>query len=99
MATKDDETPVDRNKLAVALAYSREAGEVPTVAAKGKGYIAEQIIELARRHNIEVREDTDLAMLLSKLDIDMPIPIEAYAAVAEILAYVYRANDKAKRKV
>jgi len=95
MATADDN---DKDKLAVALAYDRKKDKSPRVTAKGKGYIAEAIIELAKANNIEVREDSDLAGLLSKLDIDMPIPIEAYAAVAEILAYVYKANDKARRK-
>jgi len=95
MATADD---VDKDKLAVALAYDRQKDKSPRVAAKGKGYIAEAIIALAKANNIEVREDSDLVGLLSTLDIDMPIPLEAYAAVAEILAYVYRANDNAKRK-
>ena len=95
MATSEE---FDKDKLAVALAYDREKDKSPRVAAKGKGYIAEAIIALAKANDIEVREDSDLAALLSKLDIDMPIPLEAYAAVAEILAYVYRANDKAKRK-
>ncbi|MDE3017153.1 MAG: EscU/YscU/HrcU family type III secretion system export apparatus switch protein [Pseudomonadota bacterium] len=87
----------DTDKLAVALVYAREKDNAPRVAAKGKGYIAQAIIELAQRHGIEVREDTDLAMLLSKFDIDAPIPLEAYAAVAEILAYVYKTNDRMKR--
>lgn len=88
---------IDRDKLAVALKYEREKNSAPVVAAKGKGYMAQQIIELARQYHIEIREDRDLAQMLEKLDIDTPIPLEAYAAVAEILAYVYRANDKAKR--
>ena len=87
----------DKEKLAVALQYERGNDAAPKVSAKGKGYIAQQIIDLAREHNVEIRHDTDLAVLLSKLDIDTPIPLEAYAAVAEILAYVYKANDKAKR--
>jgi flagellar biosynthesis protein len=89
---------IDKNKLAVALAYERDKDQAPRVAAKGKGYIAQQIIDLAKKHDIEIREDADLVTLLSKLDIDTPIPLEAYAAVAEILAYVYRANDQMKRK-
>ena len=98
MTDKDDVPFFDKDKLAIALAYERDKSQVPKVAAKGKGLMAEAIIKLAREHNIEVRQDSDLALLLSKLDIDMPIPLEAYAAVAEILAYVYKANDKAKRK-
>lgn len=87
----------DKSKLAVALKYERGQNEAPFVAAKGKGYIAQQIIELAKANNVEIRRDTDLVTLLEKLDINTPIPLEAYAAVAEILAYVYKANDKARR--
>jgi flagellar biosynthesis protein len=87
----------DKSKLAVALKYERGKNEAPLVAAKGKGYIAQQIIELAKANNVEIRRDTDLVMLLEKLDINTPIPLEAYAAVAEILAYVYKANDKARK--
>jgi flagellar biosynthesis protein len=91
--------PFDKDKLAVALKYEREKHEAPVVSAKGKGYIAEQIIALAKEHKIEIREDADLVTLLSKLELDMPIPLEAYAAVAEILSYIYRANDKMKKHV
>ena len=94
VATADE---FDKDKLAVALAYDRKES-APRVAAKGKGHIAETIIALAKQHGIEIREDRDLAGLLAKIDIDTPIPLEAYAAVAEILAYVYKANDQAKRK-
>lgn len=87
----------DKNKLAVALKYERGKNEAPFVAAKGRGYIAQQIIELAQANNVEIRRDIDLAALLEKLDINTPIPLEAYAAVAEILAYVYKANDRARR--
>ncbi len=87
---------IDKDKLAIALAYDRESDAAPRVAAKGKGYIAEQILKLAQQHGVEIREDADLATLLSKLDIDAVIPLEAYAAVAEILSYIYKANDKMK---
>lgn len=92
------ETDDLKNKLAVALQYERSKDKAPRVTAKGKGHIAQAIIELARQHGVEIREDADLAGLLSKLDIDTPIPLEAYAAVAEILAYIYKANDQMKRR-
>ncbi len=97
MATDDEKSPVDKDKLAVALTYDREEDQAPRVAAKGKGYIAEAIIDLAKKHGVEIREDRDLALLLSKIEIDTPIPVEAYAAVAEILAYIYKANAEARR--
>lgn len=92
-----NDEPFDKDKIAVALKYDRDKNSAPHLSAKGQGYIAEQIIEIAKKHDIEIKEDTDLVMVLSKLDIDAPIPLEAYAAVAEILSYVYKANDKMKR--
>lgn len=94
MATDEE---FDKDKLAVALKYDKEKDEAPRLAAKGKGYLAEQIIALAKQHNVEIRKDTDLAVLLSKLEVDALIPLEAYAAVAEILAYIYKANNRMKR--
>ncbi len=96
---ENNDLPFDKKKLAVALSYESGKDPAPKIAAKGKGYIAEQIIALAKEHGIEIREDTDLAVLLSKLDIDTFIPIEAYAAVAEILSYIYKANDTLKRNL
>jgi len=81
-----------KDAVAVALAYVPEGQDAPRVVAGGRGAIAEQIIELAFEHGIKVREDADLAELLSTLDIESEIPLEAFAAVAEILVYVYRAN-------
>jgi flagellar biosynthesis protein len=80
-------------QIAIALRYDREVkGEAPKITATGRGAIAEQILQLAFATGVKVREDADLAELLSHLEIDSPIPLEAYTAVAEILAYVYRAN-------
>lgn len=81
---------------AVAIKYNRGIDEAPKLTAKGSGYIAEKIIELAKAHGVEVRRDEDLVEILHKLDLDMPIPVEAYVAVAEILSYIYRANHKQK---
>lgn len=82
--------------VAVALAYDPAAGdEAPRVVASGKGYVAEQILELAFAHGVKVRQDADLVHLLAAVDLDSEIPIEAFIAVAEILAHVYRANGQA----
>lgn len=98
MAQDDEPKQFDKNKLAVALTYDQEKSPAPILAAKGKGLMAEAIIALAKQNNIEIRQDSDLVTILAKLDINMPIPLEAYAAVAEILAYIYRTNDKSRRK-
>jgi flagellar biosynthesis protein len=47
---------------------------------------------------VKVREDADLVEVLSKLEVDSPIPVEAFAAVAEILTYVYQANASLKQR-
>jgi flagellar biosynthesis protein len=60
--------------------------------AGGRGAIAEQILNIAFAQGVRVREDADLAQLLAAVDIDSEIPVEAFAAVAEILVYVWRAN-------
>lgn len=86
-----------KDAKAVALQWEEGTGTVPKVAASGRGYMAEQILALAFEHGVKVREDADLVELLAALDIDSPIPVEAYMAVAEILSYVYRANAAARQ--
>lgn len=81
-------------QTAVALTESDELGDAPTITAAGRGKIAEKILQLAFENDIKVREDSALAEMLAKLELDSPIPSEAFMAVAEILSYVYRANGK-----
>ena len=81
--------------MAVALKYEFGGQSLPKVVATGKGHVAEQILELAFANGVRVREDADLVEVLSAIDVDTEIPIEAIAAVAEILAHVYRANGTA----
>lgn len=77
--------------VAVALEHDTDGG-LPRVVASGKGFVAEQILTLAFANDVRVRRDADLAQILSLIDLDSDIPTEAFAAVAEILAYVYKAN-------
>lgn len=83
-------------KKAVALGYDQEHDEAPRVIANGEGHIAQQIIAIAEEHGIHVRRDKELVEILSHLEIDSIIPLEAYTAVAEILSYVYRVNADLK---
>jgi|GEM_PF-3269036 len=86
--------PKDQNKqpIAIALSYDAQSGDAPRVAASGKGAVAEQILALAFANGVKVREDPDLAELLATVDVDSIIPLEAFAAVAEIVAYLYKVN-------
>ncbi|MEQ8664734.1 MAG: EscU/YscU/HrcU family type III secretion system export apparatus switch protein [Rhodospirillales bacterium] len=86
----DDETA--KETVAVALDYDPDRDRAPKVLAGGRGAIAEQILEIAFANGVKVREDADLAELLSSIDLESEIPTEAFPAVAEILIYVYRAN-------
>ena len=82
----------EKPAVAVALRYSRAEADAPRVVASGRGAIAERILQLAFEHGVKVREDADLAELLAAVEIGNQIPIAAFAAVAEILVYIYRAN-------
>lgn len=77
---------------AVAIEYERGVDEAPRVTASGKGAVAEQILAIAFARGIKVREDAELVEILSLIEVDSPIPLEAFAAVAQILAFVYQAN-------
>lgn len=81
-----------RRPAAVALKYELGGKSLPRIVATGHGHIAEQILELAFANGVKVREDADLVEILSAIEVDSEIPIEAIAAVAEILAHVYQAN-------
>ena len=83
-----------RQQVAVALECNLQSGNLPEVTAIGRGKIADQILNIAFANGIKVREDANLAELLSALDTGSEIPAEALATVAEILVYVYRANGR-----
>jgi flagellar biosynthesis protein len=62
----------------------------PKVVAKGRGLIAQAIIERAHQHGVYVHESKELVALLMQVDLDQRIPPALYRAVAELLAWVYR---------
>ena len=78
---------------AVALRYTPESGRAPLVVASGRGAIARRLVEIAAEHGVPVREDPDLAALLALVDLGEEIPAELYQAVAEVISFVYRANN------
>ncbi len=62
------------------------------VIGKGRGLVAEKIIKLAEEHDIPIHPDSDLVEVLSCLNLYEEIPPETYVIVAEVLAFIYRAN-------
>ena len=85
---------IPRRKVAVAIEDGSDEGGIPVITAAGRGKFAETILQLAYENGIDVREDSALAEMLARIDLDSPIPSEAFMAVAEILSYVYRANGE-----
>ncbi len=77
--------------MAIALEYKKEF-PAPKVTAKGRGEVAEKILQIAKKHHIDIRKDPQLISILSALEVDDYIPLEAYAAVSGILAYIYKKN-------
>ena len=79
-------------QTAVAVKDRTAEKKVPQVVAAGRGTMAEKILQLAFENDIKVKEDAPLAEMLAAVELDSPIPSEAFVAIAEILYYVYRAN-------
>jgi flagellar biosynthesis protein len=96
MATLDKGN--DKNRaLAVALAYA-PGDSAPKVVAKGRGLIAEAIIERAKSHGIFVHESPELVTLLLQVDLDAHIPPQLYVAIAELLAWLYELEAESGSK-
>ena len=85
---------MDKSLKAVALKYDKEKDQAPKIIAKGRAEVAEKIIEIAKAHNLPLYEDQNLVQILAALDLETEIPPELYRAVAEVLAFIYRLNDK-----
>lgn len=77
---------------AIALQY--DGDNAPTVTASGEGAIAEEILRIAREHNIPLKEDALLAELLSDLNLGEEIPPMLYRVIAEVIAYAYLVSGK-----
>jgi flagellar biosynthesis protein len=79
---------------AVALSY-QQGDAAPRVVAKGRGFIADEIVARAREAGVFVHESPELVGLLMQVDLDARIPPQLYVAVAELLAWVYRLEQEA----
>lgn len=77
-------------KKAAALRYEKDKDGAPKVVAKGRGIVAEKIVEIAKEAGVPILEDRDLVEFLIALDVGEEIPPNLYKAVAEILVYVYK---------
>jgi flagellar biosynthesis protein len=85
-------------RRAVALSYDADHQDAPVVPAVGQGTVAEEIIRRAREAGVPVTEDRQLAAVLSQIDVGQMIPPELYVVIAEVLAYVYRLDERIGRR-
>lgn len=91
---KADVVVTNPTHYSIALKYERGKDRAPTVVAKGKGFLALKIREIARAHGVPVLERKPLARALYKsVEVGAEIPRELFKAVAEVLAYVYRLKN------
>lgn len=85
----EEETP-----RAAALGYEPGKDAAPRVIAAGRGPIAEEIIAVARRNGVPLHEDPVLVEALAAVQVGEAIPPELYALVAEVLAFIYRVQQR-----
>lgn len=95
---EDDNGPASP-ALAVALGHTPGSKTAPKILATGQGAVAEQIVRLALDNGVRVREDADLASILSVLEVESIVPVEVFATISEILSYLYRANGMSAEQV
>lgn len=84
----------EKRKDAIALKYNTESDVAPKVIAKGKGLIADEIISKAKDFGVPIQEDPSLVEVLSKLEINQSIPEDLFSVVAELFAFIYRADKQ-----
>ncbi len=82
-------------RIAVALEYDGHGA--PRVTAKGRGELAERIVETGREHNVAVEQNAILAQALSAVELDDQIPEELYRATAQVIAFVLSLRGEWRR--
>jgi flagellar biosynthetic protein FlhB len=91
---KADVVITNPTHYAVAIQYSKEEG-APKVLAKGVDHLAQRIKEVARENDVMIVENKPLARdLYASVEVEEFIPDRLYKAVAEVLAYVYKAKKR-----
>ncbi len=83
---------------AVAIKYDEQKSHAPIVIAKGIDHMAQQIKKIGRENKVQIVQNPPLARsLYAQVEVDKPIPEALFAAVAEVLAYVYKTNRKSNK--
>ncbi|MRX53653.1 hypothetical protein GJU41_06680 [Bacillus idriensis] len=88
----------NKQKKAAALRYQDKKDAAPRVTAKGKGHLADTIIEAAKLNDVPVQKDPSLIEVLHKMEVNEQIPEELYQTVAEIFSFLYQVDKEAETK-
>lgn len=83
-------------KKAAALSYNKIEDCAPKLIAKGVGETADEIVQLAKEHQIPIQENVTLVEMLSQLEINETIPEQLYEVVAEIFAFIYKVDQQSR---
>ena len=95
----EPETEPNPEETAVALRYDQQRDHAPRVTAKGRGYVAENILAAAQKSAVPIYQNKTLVNMLMALELDREIPPELYRSSAEVMAYVYRMDrERGERK-
>lgn len=87
-------TDYENNNPDLAIALNYDGENAPRLTAKGRGELAQRILELAREHDVPLHEDAELAALLAQIPLGDEIPEPLYRAVAEVIAFAYLLSGK-----
>jgi type III secretion system FlhB-like substrate exporter len=87
------DAPKERS-IAVALQYENGTRDAPRLIAKGRGLVADRIVQLAEENGVVIESNTALAEALAGIELDDTIPLELYEAVAIVIGYVLQVSAK-----
>ena len=86
----------DKMNKAVAMKYKTYQDNAPKIVAKGKGVIADKIIQKAKKFNISIFQNEELTDLLMNVELNQEIPEELYQSVIELFLWLHKTEKKAQ---
>ncbi len=95
-SSKNPQSDLLTQKAVAVKKHSEDAA--PKITAKGRGFNAEKILDIAFAEGVKVRQDSELTEMLEALDIESPIPLEALHTVSLILERVYESELLAREQ-
>ena len=84
------------NTKAVALKYKAYEDNAPKIIAKGKGEIAKKIIEKAKKYDVPMFQNEEIANMLLDVEVGEEVPAKMYNAVVEVFVWLYKLEEKAQ---